>query len=72
MRNSAPCGRSSIAFSVAPTPVRLTLRVVVDVGKGLGQSMGLNTAILAGATTAAQRAGCYAQNNPWVGCSGGV
>jgi capsid protein len=27
---------------------------------------GLNAAILAGATTAAARAGCYARNNPWV------
>jgi len=27
---------------------------------------GLNTAILAGATTAARRAGWYARNNPWV------
>ena len=27
---------------------------------------GLNTAILAGATTAARRAGMYARNNPWV------
>ena len=26
----------------------------------------LNTAILAGATTAARRAGWYARNNPWV------
>ena len=27
---------------------------------------GLNAAILAGATTAARRAGWYARNNPWV------
>ena len=27
---------------------------------------GLNTAILADATTAAQRAGWYARNNPWI------
>ena len=27
---------------------------------------GLNTAILAGATTAARRAGWYARNNPWI------
>ena len=30
---------------------------------------GLNTAILAGATTAARRAGWYARNNPWVAAS---
>ena len=30
---------------------------------------GLNTAILAGSTTAARRAGWYARNNPWVAAS---
>ena len=30
---------------------------------------GLNGAILAGATTAARRAGWYARNNPWVAAS---
>ena len=40
MRQSALCGRSSIAFSALRARAALTLRVVVGVGRGRGRSMG--------------------------------
>lgn len=40
MRDSAPCGRSFIAFSGSRARAALILRVVVGVGRGRGRSMG--------------------------------